>query len=885
MWGDNQRASTAVLSILLVTVVFAVSVDAQSSVDYNLRGPITVVGDSSFTSENGVTGGSGTEEDPYVIEGWEIDGASPALEISDTDAHYVVRDCHLHSGWGYSIEISNSRNGTFEGNLIEDFDMGGFVSACRNLRFEGNNISGSDYTSLFFSGCDSCIVLNNSIGPSSFNGITLSSCTRFTISGNDFFEDGILLSGELLQEYNSHEVVDNYVSDNPVIFMKDDSGFEVGPGEVGQVILVNCSDATIQSIYSEKSDYGIQLAFCTDVAVSGCELYAHTDGIRANYCVRPCFQDNIIRNASRDSIWSGPIGIGVGIVTYLCEGTVCERNIITHPDIGIYVVGCWETTILENNISIGNYAGGMFIVESNDTVVEYNHVSEKDGALWVADGSQILVAYNVFENNNNEAVSIDQVDGVTMVNNRIDWNRYGVAVSSIQNTAILNNSISNNSRGMSIEESEVSLAGNDIIGNEYGIWVDTTSALVAYHNNFVLNTIQAWIDGDVQAGTWNSSYPIGGNFWDDYTGEDEYSGPAQDIAGSDGIGDAPYAIDFYNEDAYPLMEPTHDSVMNTAPVATLSVDPSSGGTLDVFTFDASESHDQESDSSALEFRWDWEDDGSWDVDWSTDKVKEHRFQAPGDYTTRIEARDPEGLTDQATVDVEVTDDIPPVTSAALDGEVGENDWYVSEVEVTLSFADAWSEVTSTQYCLDGGVWIEYAEPFMISAEGNHILQFYSEDDKGNSETTQEVDIAIDSQAPLLWIHQEQNLVFGSSSPSVAWSCQDVTSGICRVELSVDGADFEDLENYDAWVSSTDETTTYVNLTDLEEGDHTIIVRVYDFAGLNSEATLNFGVDIETKILGMSPIALVIVVAALCAAVVAASILIMKRRGSSGKPPE
>lgn len=961
MRRDSQRISTVVLSILLGAVAFAISIDAQSSVDYNLRGSITIVGDSDFTSENGVTGGSGTEEDPYVIEGWEIDGGSPALEISGTEAHYIVRDCYLHSGWSYSIEISNSCNGTFEGNLIEDFDYGGYISTCGNLRFEGNNFSGSDYTSLFFSSCDSCLVLNNSIGPSSFDGITLDSCTGFIISGNDFFEDGISLDGELLEQYSSHEIVDNYVSDKPVIFIRNDSGFSIGPGEIGQVILVNCSDATIQSIYSEKSDTGVQLAFCTDVTVSDCELYAHTDGIMAKYCVRPYFQDNIIRNASRDSISSGPIGIGVGIAAYSCEGVVCERNVITHPDIGIYVIDCWGTTILDNNISIGGYAGGIFLAESNDTVVEFNQVSKKDGALSMWGGSQILVAHNVFEANYNDAIRIDQVAGVTMVDNRIDGNGFGVTVSGTNDISILNNTINgtvcsynpdfdmpclairdgssidiggnailgnengvslenciavdffnncmqgqelhgllvdgsdeigiwnnsilDNADGMLIEASEVSVAGNDIIGNEYGIWVDASSVLVAYHNNFVLNTIQAWIAGDVQAGTWNSSYPIGGNFWDDYNGKDEYSGPVQDIAGSDGIGDTPYMIDFYNEDAYPLMEPTHDIVMNTAPVAVLSVNPSSGGTLDVFTFDASESHDPESDSSTLEIRWDWEDDSVWDVDWSTDKVEEHRFQVPGSYITRIEVRDQEGLTDQATVDFEVMDDIPPATDITVDGEVGEDDWYVSEVEITLSFADAWSEVTSTEYCLDGGAWVGYADPFWISAQGNHILQFYSDDENGNSETIQEVYIDIDSQAPLLWIHHEQDIVFDSSSPSIAWSCQDAVSGICRVELSVDEAEFEELEDFDAWVSNSDETTTYVNLTDLEEGDHTIVVRVYDFAGLKSEATLNFGVDIETKILGMSPIALVIVVSVLGVATIATLAMVFKRRGSLRKPPE
>ena len=44
------------------------------------------------------------------------------------------------------------------------------------------------------------------------------------------------------------------------------------------------------------------------------------------------------------------------------------------------------------------------------------------------------------------------------------------------------------------------------------------------------------------------------NYWDDYSGIDEYSGPLQNISGSDCIGDTPYPIQT-NADYYPLMSP------------------------------------------------------------------------------------------------------------------------------------------------------------------------------------------------------------------------------------------------------------------------------------------------------------------------------------------
>ena len=91
-------------------------------------------------------------------------------------------------------------------------------------------------------------------------------------------------------------------------------------------------------------------------------------------------------------------------------------------------------------------------------------------------------------------------------------------------------------------------------GGEYNIF---------HHNNFIYNTgsqagNQAF-EFHGQVNYWDDSYPSGGNYWCDYTGEDNFSGPNQDIPGSDGIGDAPYEIPHLvgetNWDSYPLMEP------------------------------------------------------------------------------------------------------------------------------------------------------------------------------------------------------------------------------------------------------------------------------------------------------------------------------------------
>ncbi len=61
-------------------------------------------------------------------------------------------------------------------------------------------------------------------------------------------------------------------------------------------------------------------------------------------------------------------------------------------------------------------------------------------------------------------------------------------------------------------------------------------------------------DDSVNGNKWDNNYPLGGNYWSDYSGVDNFKGPNQDIPGSDGIGDTPYIIDADSQDNYPLME-------------------------------------------------------------------------------------------------------------------------------------------------------------------------------------------------------------------------------------------------------------------------------------------------------------------------------------------
>lgn len=95
---------------------------------------------------------------------------------------------------------------------------------------------------------------------------------------------------------------------------------------------------------------------------------------------------------------------------------------------------------------------------------------------------------------------------------------------------------------------------------------------------------------------------------------------------------------------------------NTPPVANFTVSPEQGTLNTDFAFNASSSTDQQDPTSDLEVRWDWNGDGGWDTQWTTEKTVTHKYIENGTYTAKLEVRDTEGLTNVTTKTVIVTEE-------------------------------------------------------------------------------------------------------------------------------------------------------------------------------------------------------------------------------------
>ena len=201
------------LATAFAAVNYSIVGTAEAADTYTKRGPIFVYGDDDFTAENGVTCGNGTENDPFIIEGWEMDTSKgwkgsivPGITIRNTRAHVVIRNNYIHGVpnercYGAGIYIAgediyspgNSTNITISNNRIENNScygiyMYGWCSASRRERAPLSNIT----------------ISNNRIESNSYEGISVDGCSYVTISDNRIKNDDIWMYG------NSHCTISNH---------------------------------------------------------------------------------------------------------------------------------------------------------------------------------------------------------------------------------------------------------------------------------------------------------------------------------------------------------------------------------------------------------------------------------------------------------------------------------------------------------------------------------------------------------------------------------------------------------------------------------------------------------------------------------------------------
>jgi nitrous oxidase accessory protein len=256
-----------------------------------------------------------------------------------------------------------------------------------------------------------------------------------------------------------------------------------------------------------------------------------------------------------------------GDTIFVRNGTYLENVLINKA---VTISGENKTSTIVDGVG----SGSAFTISASSVIVanftiQNSAVGFPNSGIRMLNASWCTVRDNVLSNDF-VGILLEASYGNVVERNSVAGAQYGIYLLNSPGNRIIDNILSANYAGFVLySTASCQIAGNTVNNNTVGISMTGSIGNSIYYNNFMTNSYQTSLYGDILSNTWDNGYPFGGNYWSDYRGPDIYKGPFQNITGSDGIGDLAYQIKVNNTDRFPFMDPVtifHDiAIFNVLP--------------------------------------------------------------------------------------------------------------------------------------------------------------------------------------------------------------------------------------------------------------------------------------------------------------------------------
>ena len=153
----------------------------------------------------------------------------------------------------------------------------------------------------------------------------------------------------------------------------------------------------------------------------------------------------------------------------------------------------------------------------------------------------------------------------------------------------------------------------------------------------------------------------------------------------------------------------------------------------------------------------------------------------GIYTVDVQAEDNAGNVSMSSTAISV-DMVTPSISVNVNGTMGGNGWYSSNMQVTASASDLTSGVASLEVSTDGGVYQAYTSPVSFT-DGYHTVQFKATDNAGNQTETPVQEFYVDATAPAIDLPSSWEV-----NKTIAYAVQDNGSGLATLRIVIEDED-------------------------------------------------------------------------------------------------
>ncbi|MGM0404827.1 MAG: NosD domain-containing protein [Thermoplasmatota archaeon] len=488
--------------------------------------------------------GTGSEENPYIIEGYDIDAYSYgyAIYIGNTTDHFVVRDSYLHNAHSYDrweeagLQLYNITNGVIKDNEIRDNDYYGiYLEGSTGITIFNNTVSSYSWSSdgIYLTDSDDNILDDNTVSSNGDYGVYLSSSNsnilrNNTVSDSDYAGVYIYNSDETTLENNT--VSSNY-----------DEGIN----------LYN-SDYTIleNNTVSYNQDYGIYLRYSEGITLKNTELI--DDGIlikgsSTSYWTSHDIDLTNTVNRKPVRFWknrtSGTVPTDTGqVILANSTGVTVENQNIDSSSVGILLGLSTEITVKNNTVSDND--DGIYLYYSDNNILEDNTADSNRKGLNVDNSDNNLLENNSFSFNTDDGIFLYSSESNVAYNNNLSSNTDGFYLSYSDSNTLVNNTISSSSNnGIESYISDNNIMENNTVSFSvnYGIYLRYSKGYelknTAMIDDGILmdgSNIDYWNTHDIDTSNTVNGRPV--RYWNNRTGGDMPADTGQVIlANSTGV--------------------------------------------------------------------------------------------------------------------------------------------------------------------------------------------------------------------------------------------------------------------------------------------------------------------------------------------------------------
>ena len=300
---------------------------------------ICIIGNSAFTVMNGAFKGSGTENNPYVIENWDINASSAnGIDIRNTDVCFIIRNCHIYDGKNRfrGIYFYNVTNGFIDTVSCKNNCFGVSFSGSYDEYSSNNTISNSTFYNNF----------NEGIYSYNSPNTTIINCTSYNNSGG-----GVSASGDWSLGWN--------VISNCVVYNNNGCGI-TSSGANNQIW--DCI------VYNNSED-GVVISFSSNSIVINCNIYGNSGmGV-------------YLYDTSNGKVINSSIcGNSYGVYFLSSNNTITNCNVSNNLEKGICLFGGSNNTITKCSICNNSY--GVYLSYVLGNLIYNNYLSNTNNAYY-----------------------------------------------------------------------------------------------------------------------------------------------------------------------------------------------------------------------------------------------------------------------------------------------------------------------------------------------------------------------------------------------------------------------------------------------------------------------------------------------------------------------